>query len=848
MKTPRLRHACPTLVPILFAALLAGPAPAQERSALRSSSAPEMAPNTKEPAQVELPVELPLRPARQDFPDLVGGRSQRAKSDVPATARSAAALHARERVEYDDQGELGLWARGASYKTGFGRDGTIYAPFLGSRAPRCYPVTFRLAQASVAGAPIAFDAQAAPVREGDVVRYQRGGVTEIYELGLGAVEQRFVIESLPARGEIVLRISAETDLEGRELEERIEFGNELGAVRYGRATAIDASGSSIAAPTTWTASGIEIRVPGGFVENARFPLVIDPVVSTFSVDTTMVDSFFPDVACSQGVDTYYLSVYEETFSSSDHDVRYRLLNVNGASVTTGYIDGSLGNNWTNPAVAITGDPMGPRFLVVAAVGAAPSRTIQGRLLNRIGQITSSAFTISASDQIGDKLNPDVGGDPYNNGGAFFCVVWERVFSPTDRDIHYRLVSPQGALQGTATKLLDNTGGTVDTSPSISKSNDSGNWNVVWQRASVSLPVQQDIRAARVLWNGNITAASFAVDSSVTNTRRPSASTNLKSTERWVIAYERDFSTDTDIGLVALNGPIILDSVDLTGLEVLAGGLPTLLENQIGPDVDADSNSFAVAYAESYQGSSIDFDIYVSTVALTGDRLNLSEGHKNLAFSSTAEDHVAIASLQSSCSDCNIPVRHYIAVWDDLIDPAVHANIEGGFYDSPLFTSFCFPGQEGVAACPCGNPPGSYGRGCNNSSSTGGARIAASGTSALSNPDTLVLTSSSEGANVLSIFNQGNAVINAGAIFGQGVRCVGGSLKRLYTKSASGGSASAPTGSEPSVHVRSQQLGDPLSTGMTRAYYVYYRDPVVLGGCPMGSTFNATQSVQVLWVY
>jgi hypothetical protein len=28
--------------------------------------------------------------------------------------------------------------------------------------------------------------------------------------------------------------------------------------------------------------------------------------------------------------------------------------------------------------------------------------------------------------------------------------------------------------------------------------------------------------------------------------------------------------------------------------------------------------------------------------------------------------------------------------------------------------------------------------------------------------------------------------------------------------------------------------------------VYYRDPVVLGGCPATSTFNITQQLAVLW--
>jgi hypothetical protein len=41
--------------------------------------------------------------------------------------------------------------------------------------------------------------------------------------------------------------------------------------------------------------------------------------------------------------------------------------------------------------------------------------------------------------------------------------------------------------------------------------------------------------------------------------------------------------------------------------------------------------------------------------------------------------------------------------------------------------------------------------------------------------------------------------------------------------------------------------DPDSGGRSSHYYlVYYRDPIVLGGCPASSTFNATQTGMVTW--
>jgi hypothetical protein len=82
----------------------------------------------------------------------------------------------------------------------------------------------------------------------------------------------------------------------------------------------------------------------------------------------------------------------------------------------------------------------------------------------------------------------------------------------------------------------------------------------------------------------------------------------------------------------------------------------------------------------------------------------------------------------------------------------------------------------------------------------------------------------------------------------GVRCTSGTFKRLYSRSASGGSILVPNLGlgDPTVSARSAALGDTILAGQSRWYLVYYRDPTVLGGCPAGSTFNATQTGQVDW--
>jgi hypothetical protein len=164
-----------------------------------------------------------------------------------------------------------------------------------------------------------------------------------------------------------------------------------------------------------------------------------------------------------------------------------------------------------------------------------------------------------------------------------------------------------------------------------------------------------------------------------------------------------------------------------------------------------------------------------------------------------------------------------------------------------FTSLCDPGVGGVIECPCSNPPSGLGRGCDNSSAMGGAILSASGGTFLSS-DSLVFTTSQEWPMALSIVLQGTASASSGVVYGHGVRCAGGTFKRLYTMIAVGGSITVPDigAGDPTVSARSAAKGDVVQPGQNRWYLVYYRDPILLGGCPESSSFNATQTGQVTW--
>jgi subtilase family serine protease len=159
------------------------------------------------------------------------------------------------------------------------------------------------------------------------------------------------------------------------------------------------------------------------------------------------------------------------------------------------------------------------------------------------------------------------------------------------------------------------------------------------------------------------------------------------------------------------------------------------------------------------------------------------------------------------------------------------------------TAFCVGDSQDpnvTTFCPCLNF-GSAGNGCSNSANVAGAQLSATGSA---QTDTVVFTSSGELSSALSILMQGNSNASAGVVAGDGIRCVAGTLKRLYAHSASGGSVTFPSGSDPSVRTQSSIKGDNIPSGGTRYYQVYYRD--ANASFCTSATFNLSNGYIVVW--
>ncbi len=175
-----------------------------------------------------------------------------------------------------------------------------------------------------------------------------------------------------------------------------------------------------------------------------------------------------------------------------------------------------------------------------------------------------------------------------------------------------------------------------------------------------------------------------------------------------------------------------------------------------------------------------------------------------------------------------------------VDHLVTTTLPNGGFRGTTIAAFC-SGDGSASGCPCANV-GLSGHGCENSLGTGGGLLVASGTPSVS-ADTLELDGSAMSASGSVLYFQGTVAVNGaqGVTFGDGLRCVGGSVTRLGTRQNSGGTSGygAPLGDTP-ISVKGLV---PISGG-TRYYQAWYRNS---GAFCTSSTFNLTNGVAVTWI-
>ncbi|MBL8724411.1 MAG: hypothetical protein JNK49_10220 [Planctomycetes bacterium] len=541
------------------------------------------------------------------------------------------------------------WVRGANYKAGFDRRGF---EFFAAPAAATLPAphaTFRLQEVQVGGRALAVG-DATPELHAHEVRWSRGGVVESVALGRGGVEQAFTFAELPARGALELVIAVDA-AGGVSADGGLQFAD--GAIHYGAAVAIDARGDRVPALTTLRDGAIAITVPAWFVEQAALPLVVDPLVSNTVAATSNLDLSNADLVWDSQ-DQTWMVVYESRFAANDTDVLVQRLSPAGALVGSLVAVDLTGLVWQRPAIANL--QLYHRNLVVAQVSVddvAPF-WIGGRVLEAAGALATAQFDVErasvANHATGDKVRPDVGGDPALAGPTYFTVVWERVFSATDHDIHMKQVTFDGQLRAAAPTMVANSGANQSW-PSIAKADGpppfaDQRFLVVFQQTfGVG---DEDVHGALLSWDGQVRPVNgnntFPIATGIANDQRPRASspTAASGLRHFLVAYERTTAGNGQIAATLLThaGSVVAHA----NLSQMAPAVPTAWP-QAAPSVDCDGVRFAVAHHYLFGSSTLDWDVRAILVAREGATLAVHESSV-LVASSQPERSPSIASVYS----------------------------------------------------------------------------------------------------------------------------------------------------------------------------------------------------------
>ncbi|MDF1838000.1 MAG: hypothetical protein P1V35_09035 [Planctomycetota bacterium] len=443
----------------------------------------------------------------------------------------------------DEPGDGRTWARGPQWKASFGLEGLTYIPFFGSDAPKNYPVEFDLESVSSAGQTIELG-QRTRSRTGSTVQLDRGSVQEVYHLTKDTVEQTFVFQSLPNRGELVLDLTVKTELVPQfSPRGGFDYCNELGTVHYGRAFAVDASGMTVELEQTLTENGIRISVPRDFVGKSELPLTVDPVITTFPITNNTRRQIDLDVSYDS-TSSISSIVYSELQSAFDSDVIVVDYNPSiDTVVATSSID-ITSASWGMPRSASNYDE--GQFLCVSVVGnTIGSRRVWGRTRMASTGVRGLPFQISG---VGAET-VDVGGWGRDSATSYdYMVVWQESDSINqDFDIVAQAVNSNGSLTG-GRIVIDGDVGDYDTSPTISKSSGArgyaitkNEYMIVWEREVG--PDDRNLRAQVIEYDGSMVGHNqFNVytfsDSIHPDVSSSSSHYTYNGDFYWMVAFER----------------------------------------------------------------------------------------------------------------------------------------------------------------------------------------------------------------------------------------------------------------------------------------------------------------------
>jgi hypothetical protein len=444
----------------------------------------------------------------------------------------------------------GLWGGGRDFKVHLGPRGLEFHPALGPAAPHTPTWSYEVQSIARDGAALWSRSAAAPPQS--IAGRTRTlalapGLAERAEVVAAGVEISYVFAERPAgHGALEVRARVATDLALQHSgADGLEFAwPGLGGVAVGAVLGIDARGERAAGSIELRGGELVLALPGAFVDAAAYPLVLDPLISTSTVAFGFIDHF-DDVAYDFSTSTY-LAVFTRAFSAVDLDVRGQLLDGGGSPVGLPlFLESAIGTQARDATVG--GANASNRFLVAwlegGAVLGSPGDDARMRAVSLptgalsaivpLDTLPGTQASIEASTQANAtqtnvllaavhagasfgvrQIKVPPSGDPTvgvstlilsspgvtavaasGSGGEF----GRHLFACIDGagDLRLALVDGAAALLGSLTIAAP--AGHELGDPALD--GDGSTFLVAWEDHVAGQPATQDVRGARVAWNG-----------------------------------------------------------------------------------------------------------------------------------------------------------------------------------------------------------------------------------------------------------------------------------------------------------------------------------------------------------
>ncbi len=419
-------------------------------------------------------------------------------------------------------GAYGTWAVGGDYKASF-HELPTFIPYLGAD----YPVTRRLGfdtrSITVGGVELLSASEA--MREHTDTRYEihRDGVVEAYDVLVKGLEQTFTFTEPLGPGDLVITCVLDSNLEMREVRgtpASVDFFDDSGdrVLNYGEALVFDAHGRSAAVETVAAGGEIKLRVNAVWLEDATYPVVVDPLVTVTMLATgntlTAMDSVASDFSDSS------LVCYARAASATDNDlVVRRLPSFQFNRNSTVFADATT--SWSSDDPQLSSARGFPVDVVVAFSRFFTNRVSAVRLVGLDGASTSlSTSVVFVSNPAGQQTwRPDVGGVLDTTSGTHMLLAYQmeagtQLMNTATSGIGGRVLDVSGAFLTVGPAFTIAAGANFDCErPSVNQfARGNGldtTWVAAYQCYNNSIPGDDwDVNARQVNGRGQVSSATW----------------------------------------------------------------------------------------------------------------------------------------------------------------------------------------------------------------------------------------------------------------------------------------------------------------------------------------------------